>query len=55
MRTVSSEDDVERCVSENFQKSVSTLPRFLHRRSAGNMQPLTGGGAGMIHGVIDGY
>ena len=28
----------------------ATLPRFLHRRSAGNMQPLTRGDAGMIHG-----
>ena len=26
-----------------------TLPRFLHRRVAGNMQPLTGGDADMIH------
>ena len=50
MRTVPSEDDVERCVSENFQKGVSTLHRFLHRRAAGNMKPLTGGNAGMIHG-----
>ena len=40
-----SEDDVEGCVSENFQKSVSTLPQFLHRRAAGNIQPLTGGEA----------
>ena len=48
MKTVPSEDDVERCVSENFQKSVSTLPRFLHRETAGNMEPLTGGGAGRI-------
>ena len=54
MKTVPSEDDVERCVSENFQKSVSILPRFLHRRAAGNMQPLTGGDTDMIHGVIDG-
>ena len=48
MKTAPSEDDVERCVSENFQKSVSILPRFLHRRVAGNMEPLTGGGAGRI-------
>ena len=48
METAPSENDAERCVSENFQKSVSTLPRFLHRRAAGNMQPLTGGGAGRI-------
>ena len=48
MRAVPSEDDVERCVSEKFQKRGSTLPRFLHRRAAGNMQPLTGGGAGRI-------
>ena len=48
MKTAPSEDDVERCVSENFQKSVSTLPRFLHKRVAGNMDPLTGGGAGII-------
>ena len=47
MRAVPSEDDVERCVSENFQKRVSTLPRFLHRRAAGNIQPLIGGDAGM--------
>ena len=26
------------------------MPRFLHRRVAGNMQPLTGGDADMIHG-----
>lgn len=26
------------------------MPRFLHRRVAGNIQPLTGGDAGMIHG-----
>ncbi len=50
MRAVPSEDDVERCISENFQKSVSILHRFLHRRAAGNMKPLTGGGAGMIRG-----
>ena len=48
MRTVPSEDDVERCVSAKFSKRVSTLPRFLHRRLAGNMQPLIGGDAGMI-------
>ena len=48
MEAVPSEDDVERCVSEKFQKRVSTLPRFLHRREAGNMDPLTGGDAGMI-------
>ena len=49
MRTVPSEDDAERCFSEKFSKRVSTLPRFLHRRAAGNMDPLTGGGAGRIH------
>ena len=49
MRAVPSEDYVERCVSENFQKSVSTFLRFLHRRAAGNTGPLTGGNAGMIH------
>ena len=48
METAPSEDDAERCVSENFQKGVSTLHRFLHRRAAGNMKPLTGGNAGMI-------
>ena len=48
MKTAPSEDDVERCVSENFQKSVSTLPRFLHRGTAGNLEPLTRGGAGRI-------
>ena len=26
----------------------ATLPRFLHRRAAGNMEPLTGGDAGRI-------
>lgn len=31
-----------------FSKSVSTLPRFLHRRAAGNMDLLTGDDAGMI-------
>ena len=36
--------------SKKSSKSVSTLPRFLHRRAAGNMQPLTGGDADMIHG-----
>ena len=34
--------------SKKFSKSVSTLPRFLHRRVAGNMDPLTGGDDGMI-------
>ena len=34
--------------SKKTSKSVSTLPRFLHRGTAGNMDPLTGGGAGMI-------
>ena len=50
MEAVPSEDDVERCVSEKFQKRGSTLPRFLHRRAAGHMQQLTGGDADMIHG-----
>ena len=48
MRAVPSEDDAECCDSEKFSKSVSTLPRFLHRRAAGNMQPLTGGDDGRI-------
>ena len=48
MEAVPSEDDVERCVSEKFQKRGSTLPRFLHRRVAGSMQLLTGGDAGRI-------
>ena len=48
MRTVPSEDDVERCVSAKFSKRVSTLPRFLHRGTAGNMDPLTEGDAGRI-------
>ena len=48
MKTAPSEDDDECCVSEKFQKRVSTLPRFLHRRAAGNMEPLTGGDAGRI-------
>ena len=29
-------------------KRVSALPRFLHRGTAGNMEPLTGGSAGRI-------
>ena len=33
-----------------FSEDGVTLPRFLHRRVAGNMQPLTGGDADMIHG-----
>ena len=37
--------------SKKTSKSVSTLPRFLHRRAAGNMEPLTGGGAGMIRWI----
>ena len=48
METASSEDDAERCVSENVQKSVSTLPKLLHRGTAGNMQPLTGGDDGRM-------
>ena len=48
MKTAPSEDDAERCFSEKFSKRVSTLPRFLHRRVAGNMDPLTGGDGGMI-------
>ena len=48
MEAVPSEDDVERCVSEKLQKRGSTLPRFLHRRAAGNMEPLTGGDDGRI-------
>ena len=48
METAPSENDAERCVSENFQKSVSTLPQFLHRRAAGNMKLLTGGDADRI-------
>ena len=34
--------------SKKSSKSVSTLPRFLHRWTADNMQPLTGGDAGRI-------
>ena len=48
MKTAPSEDDAERCFSEKFSKRVSTLPRFLHRRVAGNIQPLTGCDAGII-------
>ena len=49
MKIAPSEDDDECCVSEKFSKSVSTLPRFLHMRVAGNMDPLTvGGDARMI-------
>ena len=51
MRAVPSEDDAKRCVTAKFSKSVSTLPRYLHRGTAGNMEPLTGGGAGMIRWV----
>jgi len=49
MRTIPSEDYAERCASaRKFPECVSTLPRFLHRRAAGNMQPLTGGDDGRI-------
>ena len=48
MKIAPSEDDDECCVSEKFQKRVSTLPRFLHRGAAGNMEPLTGDVAGRI-------
>ena len=48
MKTAPSEDDAERCASAKFSKRVSTLPRFLHRRAAGVMKPLTGGDAGRI-------
>ena len=34
--------------AEKFSGGGATLPRFLHRRVAGNMQPLTGGDAGRI-------
>lgn len=34
--------------SKKPSKRVSTLPRFLHRGTAGNMDPLTGGSAGRI-------
>ena len=34
--------------SKKFSKRVSALPRFLHRGTAGNMDPLTGGSAGRI-------
>ena len=33
---------------KKFSGGGATLPRFLHRRSAGNMQLLTGGDAGRI-------
>ena len=33
---------------KKFSESVSTLPRFLHRRTAGNMKPLKRGDTGMI-------
>ena len=46
MKTVPSEDDVERCVSENFQKVFPLCLDFY--RAAGNMEPLTGDDAGMI-------
>ena len=35
-------------VLKKFSGGGATLPRFLHRRSAGNMQLLTGGDAGRI-------
>ena len=35
-------------VLKKFSGGGATLPRFLHRRSAGNIQPLTGGDAGRI-------
>ena len=38
-----------------FRKSVSTLPRFLHRGIAGNMQPLAGGEVRMICWVLVGF
>ena len=34
--------------AEKFSGGGATLSRFLHRRVAGNMRPLTGGDAGMI-------
>ena len=33
---------------EKTSEAGATLPRFLHRRAAGNMEPLTGGDAGRI-------
>ena len=39
---------VEASLLRIFRKSVSTLPRFLHRGVAGNMKPLTGDDAGVI-------
>ena len=33
---------------KKFSGGGATLSRFLHRRVAGNMRPLTGGDAGMI-------
>jgi hypothetical protein len=33
--------------AKKSSKSVSTLPRFSHRRAAGNMDSLTGGDAGI--------
>ena len=35
---------------EKTSEAGATLPRFLHRRAAGNMEPLTGGDDGMIRG-----
>jgi len=35
-------------VLKKFSGGGATLPRFLHRRVAGNMQPLTGGDVGRI-------
>ena len=46
---------VETSPLRRFRKSVSTMPRFLHRGIAGNMQPLVGGEVRMIRWVIVGF
>ena len=45
MRGGNDDDDPR---AEKFSGGDATLPRFLHRRAAGNMKPLTGGNAGRI-------
>ena len=45
MRGGNDDDDPR---AEKISGGGATLPRFLHRRSAGNMQLLTGGDAGRI-------
>ena len=39
---------VETSPLRRFRKSVSTMPRFLHRGAAGKTEPLTGGDTDVI-------